>query len=123
MSPDPVKLVRELFDLQSAGRFDELAARYRDDAVIRPASDSGTELHGGQSCPVPRGRPRPGAEINPNLLTYARVGDAVLVTGRMVIRQGDAQGISDSPVTWRFELDSEGLIARAEGIRGARPPE
>jgi hypothetical protein len=45
-----------------------------------------------------------------------------MVTGRIVIRLADAQGLSDSPASWRFELDDTGLVTRVDGIEASHNP-
>src|SRR4051794_1220429 len=122
MSRDAVSIVRELFELQHAGRFDELAARYRDDAVIRVASDSGVVLRGGDQLAryLYEARAR-GMEIDPKQLAFWQTEAGVTVSGRMILRAEDGRSVSDSPVHWHFELDEDGLVVRADGLRRSAP--
>jgi len=123
MPPDAVTLVRELFELERAGRFDDMAARYRDNAVIHPAWDSARTLRGGEELARYLGEAHArGLEINTHFLTFWQDHDTVMVTGRIVIRLADAQGLSDSPASWRFELDDTGLVTRVDGIEATTQP-
>jgi ketosteroid isomerase-like protein len=105
-------IVRRLYDLTCAGAVEEVLAFYHDDAVVEVAFDppavEGKEAIRGYLADM-AARPDVGAEVSS--LRFEESGDAVLVTGRVRLRDDVRHSLVDSPAAWVFHFRGEKIAA------------
>ena len=113
--PERADLVKRLFDLMAQGAVEEIVAHYDEDATVEILA----------SRRVVRGREELIAYLHEEAastriaettsLHFDEHGDAVLVTGRIRLRD-EGGSMSDSPGAWIFEFEDHRVI-RVRGFR------
>jgi ketosteroid isomerase-like protein len=98
-------IVRRLFELAEAGAVEEVVAHYDEDAVVevafqRPALRGTDALRDYLNRMA--GSPEVSSEVSE--LRFDERGDAVLVTGRVRLRDDAQRSLVDSPGAWLFRF-------------------
>jgi ketosteroid isomerase-like protein len=109
--------VRRLYDLTAKGAVAEVLAFYHDDAIVEvtfdPPAVEGKDAIGGYLADM-AARPDVGAEVTS--LRFEEIGDAVLVTGRVRLRDDVRHSLVDSPAAWVFWFRDD----KVEAVRAFR---
>jgi len=105
-------IVRRLFELTEAGAVDDIVAAYDDDAVVEVAFQQ-PALHGREEVRGYLLRVAGSPEISSELsgLEFEDHGDAVLVTGRVRLRDDAQRSLVDSPGAWVFRFRGDRVVA------------
>ena len=98
-------IVRRLYELTEAGDVEEVVAHYADDAVVEVAFQQ-PSLRGTEELRAYLNRVATSPEVSSELsaLRFEEQGDAVLVTGRVRLRDDAARSLVDSPGVWVFRF-------------------
>jgi ketosteroid isomerase-like protein len=98
-------IVRRLFELTEAGAVEEIVAHYDEDAVVEVAFQR-PALRGTDELRDYLNRMAASPEVSSELsdLRFEERGDAVLVTGRVRLRDDAQRSLVDSPGAWLFRF-------------------
>lgn len=104
-------IVRRLYELTEAGAADDVVAYYADDAVVEVAFQQ-PALRGIEEIRSYLHRVRGSPEVSSELsaLRFEEHGDAVLVTGRVRLRDDAQRSLVDSPGAWVFRFRGDKVI-------------
>jgi ketosteroid isomerase-like protein len=104
-------IVRRLYALTEAGEIDEVVDQYDDDAVVEVAFQQ-PPLRGRDGVRSYLTRVASSPEISSELsaLRFEEHGDAVLVTGRLRLRDEAKRSVVDSPGAWVFRFRGDKVV-------------
>jgi len=104
-------IVRRLFELTQAGAVEEVVAHYDEDAVVEVAFQQ-PALRGVDEVRSYLNRVAASPELSSEVgdLRFEEHGDAVLVTGRLRLRDDTQRSLVDSPGAWVFRFRGEKVI-------------
>jgi ketosteroid isomerase-like protein len=104
-------IVRRLYAHTEAGEVEEVVAHYDDDAVVEVAFQR-PPLRGRDDVRQYLTRVASSPEISSELsaLRFEEHGDAVLVTGRVRLRNDAQRSVVDSPGAWVFRFRGDKVV-------------
>jgi ketosteroid isomerase-like protein len=115
--PEHAEIVRRLFALFGEGAVEEILAYYHEDAVLEVGGDQGVVRGRDELVGYLRDAAASTRITETKSLRFEEDGDAVLVTGRLRLRDTGGS-MSDSPGAWIFNFDGDQVI----GVRSFRDP-
>jgi ketosteroid isomerase-like protein len=113
--PERADIVDRLFDLMAQGAVEEIAAHYHEDATVEIAAERRVVRGREELVAYLREEASSTRVAETTLLRFEEHGDAVLVTGRIRLRN-EGGSMSDSPGAWIFEFEGDRVI-RVRGFR------
>jgi ketosteroid isomerase-like protein len=104
-------IVRRLFELTQAGAVEEVVTHYDEDAVVEVAFQR-PALRGVDEVRSYLNRVTASPEVSSEVgdLRFEEHGDAVLVTGRLRLRDDTQRSLVDSPGAWVFRFRAEKVV-------------
>jgi ketosteroid isomerase-like protein len=104
-------IVRRLFELTEAGAVEEVVAYYDEDAVVEVAFQQ-PALRGVDEVRSYLNRVAASPEVSFEVgeLSFEEHGDAVLVTGRLRLRDDTQRSLVDSPGAWVFRFRGDRVV-------------
>jgi ketosteroid isomerase-like protein len=113
--PERADLVKQLFDLMARGAVDEIVAHYHEDATVEILAEQRVVRGRQELVAYLREEAASTRVAETTSLHFDEHGDAVVVTGRIRLRDVDG-AMSDSPGAWIFEFEGDRVV-RVRGFR------